>query len=374
MKQHSAFFPHKSFQDKSDKDAGQLEGAIFTRSKSENLTLPGKGLTIDTSSLMAPQHQRSPASPAVRALDLSSSGSGDGHSSLSPERGDRFRQFDRQCSEVAPSLFMSGDTVAKSIDILRQSGITHVVNCVGFTCGEYHKGEGIEYLTLYLEDSPNQDISRVLYQVFDFIETAHERQGKVLVHCTQGISRSAALCVAYVMQSKGMPYEEAFRAVKAARPITNPNIGFTCQLLHWQKQCEKAANRTRERAMYNVAPFSRLAQRMLVLKHVQPRSVKVLDPRGVFVVEGDGKVLIWHGSLSQDHQRAGARGLVARLFKYEIGETLPTEEIRQGEETREFLGLLGVTKSFKSLKRLQEVEAYDVDYSALYQDPSGNLF
>ena len=26
MKQHSAFFPHKSFQDKSDKDAGQLEG------------------------------------------------------------------------------------------------------------------------------------------------------------------------------------------------------------------------------------------------------------------------------------------------------------------------------------------------------------
>ena len=43
-------------------------------------------------------------------------------------------------------------------------------------------------------------------------------------------------------------------------------------------------------------------------------------------------------------------------------------------ETREFLGLLGVTKSFKSLKRLQEVEAYDVDYSALYQDPSGNLF
>ena len=126
--------------------------------------------------------------------------------------------------------------------------------------------------------------------------------------------------------------------------------------------------------MYNVAPFSRLAQRMLVLKHVQPRSVKVLDPRGVFVVEGDRKVLIWHGSLSQDHHRAGARGLVARLFKYEIGETLPTEEIRQGEETREFLGLLGVTKSFKSLKRLQEVEAYDVDYSALYQDPSGNLF
>ncbi|QDZ20751.1 MAP kinase phosphatase 1 [Chloropicon primus] len=368
--EHAALFPHKSFQDKSEKEPVQLNKTIFTRSRSENLTLPGKSLTIDTS-LMVPD-QRSPASPAVKALDLSSSSN---ENSLSLERGNKIRLYERECSEVAPSLFMSGDTVAKMHEILVENGITHIVNCVGFTCGEYHKDKGLKYLTLYLEDSPNQDIGRVLYHVFDFIEAAHAESGKVLVHCTQGISRSAALCISFIMHTKKVSYEEAFQGVKAVRRVTNPNIGFTCQLLHWQKQLEVAASsHTRERAMYNIAPFSRMDSKLLVLKHVKSRTVKLLDPRGVFVVEGEQKMFVWHGSRSLEEHREGSRGLIAKLFKYELDQSLPTEEIKQGGETREFLLVLGVTKTFRSLKKLPELEAYDRDYSLLYQDPSGNLF
>ncbi len=99
-----------------------------------------------------------------------------------------------------------------------------------------------QYLTLYLEDSPNQDIVRILYDVFEFIEKAHASAsgGSVLVHCTQGISRSAALCIAYIMYNRKVPYDEAFKGVKSIRGVSNPNIGFTCQLLHWQKQLNPA--------------------------------------------------------------------------------------------------------------------------------------
>ena len=368
--EQAALFSHKasSFQDKTEKEpALSLDESFFTRSRSENLNLPGKSLTIDTS-LVEPQ--RSPMSPAVKALDLSCSSN---DNPFTTER-EKFRLFERHCSEVSTALFMSGDTVAKSHETLAKNGITHVVNCVGFTCGEYHKDKGIDYLTLYLEDSPNQDIGKVLYHVFDYIETAHSEGGNVLVHCTQGISRSAALCIAYIMYKTKVPYEEAFRGVKAVRGVTNPNIGFTCQLLHWEKE-QTSPLEHRDHQMYNVAAFSRLDSKLLLLKSVNHRSTKSLDPRGVFVVEGDQRIYIWQGSTSLKPHMEGTQALVDRLLKYDFrGQAWPTEVIRQGEETREFLSLLGVTKSFRSLKRLQELEVYDKDYSILYQDPSGNLF
>ena len=371
MNQHPLFPQSKSWQENRETEPLQLDEALLTRSRSENLTLPGPSLRIDTSMIMgqrSPRHSLESESPVVRALDLSSSENS--LSSFTLER-EKFRRFERQCSEVNPGLFMSGDSVAKSHELLVEHGITHVVNCVGFTCGEYHKDKSIKYLTLYLEDSPNQDIGKVLYHVFEFIEAAYEEGGKVLVHCTQGISRSAALCIAYIMYNRKMPYEEAFKGVKAIRGVTNPNIGFTCQLLHWQKQLSPES---REQSMYNIAPFSRLNSKMLVLKSTKRRAVKLLDPRGVFVVEGQGKIFVWSGSSSTAEHKAGSQDLVAKLLKYEIGQNWPVETIQQGDETREFLMTLGVRSQYRSLKKLPELEIYDKDYSLIFQSPSGNLF
>lgn len=54
---------------------------------------------------------------------------------------------------MADGLFVGGEAVAKSIEILRQSGITHVVNCVGFIYPEYFKDE-LTYRTLRLQGAP----------------------------------------------------------------------------------------------------------------------------------------------------------------------------------------------------------------------------
>ena len=52
----------------------------------------------------------------------------------------------------------------------------------------------------------------------------------VLVHCASGVSRSVAVCCAYLMNRDKIPYELALSHIKQIRPLANPNFGFQRQL------------------------------------------------------------------------------------------------------------------------------------------------
>lgn len=45
-----------------------------------------------------------------------------------------------------------------------------------------------------------------------------------------GISRSTTIVIAYVMTVTGLGWQEVLEAIKASRPIANPNPGFRQQL------------------------------------------------------------------------------------------------------------------------------------------------
>lgn len=62
------------------------------------------------------------------------------------------------------------------------------------------------------------------------MQGARASGGRVLIHCSQGVSRSVALAIAYLMWKRGQPFDEVLTAVKAIRGVANPNIGFTCQV------------------------------------------------------------------------------------------------------------------------------------------------
>ena len=50
--------------------------------------------------------------------------------------------------------------------------------------------------------------------------------GAVLVHCEFGVSRSATIVTAFLMQSKGWSFEQGLRFLKTRRPKVKPNLGF----------------------------------------------------------------------------------------------------------------------------------------------------
>jgi hypothetical protein len=54
--------------------------------------------------------------------------------------------------------------------------------------------------------------------------------GTVLVHCAQGISRSASILIGYLMSREQLPYDTALAQLQAARPVVQPNPGFALQL------------------------------------------------------------------------------------------------------------------------------------------------
>lgn len=60
--------------------------------------------------------------------------------------------------------------------------------------------------------------------------------GKILVHCRAGISRSATICIAYLIKTKRIRMEEAYDYVKSKRCLISPNFNFMAQLLAFEDQ------------------------------------------------------------------------------------------------------------------------------------------
>ena len=65
---------------------------------------------------------------------------------------------------------------------------------------------------------------------FDFIEKCSNSNGKILIHCFAGISRSATIVIAYLIYKYKMNTYDAISYTKKQRSIVHPNTGFLSQL------------------------------------------------------------------------------------------------------------------------------------------------
>lgn len=87
------------------------------------------------------------------------------------------------------------------------------------------------YKVLAALDRPDQDLTSIFTECFDFIDEGRQDGGACLVHCFAGVSRSATITIAYLMH-KGVAadLETALDIVKDERPFVNPNPGFMKQV------------------------------------------------------------------------------------------------------------------------------------------------
>lgn len=113
------------------------------------------------------------------------------------------------------------------IDHLR---ITHVVNAT-LDVGNVFEADGVKYHEVKIRDAPDADIAAFFDSTFAFIDEAKQSGGRVLVHCTQGISRSATLVIMYVMRAFDWSLAQAFNFVRSGRGVVMPNEGFVRALM-----------------------------------------------------------------------------------------------------------------------------------------------
>ncbi|XP_043912680.1 dual specificity protein phosphatase 13-like [Protopterus annectens] len=138
-------------------------------------------------------------------------------------------------NEVWPNLYLGDATAARDKGVLLNLGITHILNAAD---GKFHINTGprfyrdmqVEYYGIEADDDPAFDMSIHFRRASQFIRSGlNSQKGKVLVHCAMGISRSAALVLAYLLLHENLTLVDAIQTVCKHRDIC-PNSGFMSQL------------------------------------------------------------------------------------------------------------------------------------------------
>ncbi|XP_073526352.1 uncharacterized protein [Phyllobates terribilis] len=286
---------------------------------------------------------------------------------------DKLISFDKACSKVAEHIYLGGEAVARDKNILKEHGITHVLNCIGFICPEYFKTDFV-YKTLWLQDKVTEDITSILYDVFDYFEDVREQKGRVFVHCSQGVSRSTSLVIAYHMWREGQNFDDAFQYVKEARGIADPNMGFAWQLLQCQKRVHAfPLSPSSLLRVYRMAPHSPYDPLHLVPKVLNHPSPSVLDSRGAFIIQVPSAIFVWIGKKCEAVMERDARGAVSQIVRYEKVNA-PVHVIKEGDEPSFFWDTFSdflLEKRGDSPAKIQpgerKVSVYDIDFEIFHQ-------
>lgn len=135
-------------------------------------------------------------------------------------------------SKVTESLYLSNKEAACNTTLLHAHRITCVIN-VSLE-GPVGTLPVLEYFHFPVADTPENSLCDYFETVAAKIHEVEANGGCTLVHCVAGISRSATLCLAYLMKYRVMTLLEAHTYLKQCRPFIEPNIGFWGQLIAYE--------------------------------------------------------------------------------------------------------------------------------------------
>ena len=101
-------------------------------------------------------------------------------------------------------MYLGSENSAIDLEYLRKHNIDRIVIAAMYCDKHFRDEDGIKYMVLDIDDSPDEDIQKHFDSVIDFIQAKDDTN--VLVHCISGISRSATCVIAYVMKTCKMSY------------------------------------------------------------------------------------------------------------------------------------------------------------------------
>lgn len=133
---------------------------------------------------------------------------------------------DFHVASVIPGLYMGSQDVTQDLDLLHKHKITHILS-VGVQVCQWPE---FKYTFIEALDLPEFVMKPVFQQSSELIDEVRDSGGSVFVHCNAGVSRSAAIVIAYLMKNQKLSYLLAVDLLKQTRPCVKPNDGFIRQL------------------------------------------------------------------------------------------------------------------------------------------------
>ncbi|EEB95084.1 hypothetical protein MPER_06004 [Moniliophthora perniciosa FA553] len=128
-------------------------------------------------------------------------------------------------------LYLGNIMAARSTRSLTERRITHILSVCTDPIPAELPESGIRHMRIPVEDVDYADLLIYLPSAVRFIDDALRNGGVVLVHCVQGLSRSAAAVAAYIMWSSRVNATQALEVIRRARDQIWVNPGFQEQLV-----------------------------------------------------------------------------------------------------------------------------------------------
>ena len=145
------------------------------------------------------------------------------------------------CTGLSPSITLLPDDISDTWinnfikisgccflnETLKSKGIKYVLNVSQTPSLQY---SDIIHLDIPMMDDKTQNILLHLPKAFEFIDYVNDNNGKILVHCQAGISRSVSIVMAWIIWKQKITVDETFEIIKLHRPQASPNLNFWIQL------------------------------------------------------------------------------------------------------------------------------------------------
>ncbi len=164
---------------------------------------------------------------------------------LRSDDADRLPRLGGAADAGSAHLYLGSEAAARSAEWLAARRVRAIVNCA-------HNSEALPAAALAaagvaggvarvsLVDAAGvdgQDSGALIEQGADAVAAALRHHaaaagGAVLVHCVAGMSRSAAVAIAFLVKHDGASLRDAAAAVRRARPVAMPNVEF------WRALCQ----------------------------------------------------------------------------------------------------------------------------------------
>ena len=136
------------------------------------------------------------------------------------------------CSHIIDNIYISGYKQSIDYSFLIGNNFTHIINCAGGSqifSPLYFKE--FQYLKIDLRDDGNINLLDAVKKLICFLrDISKDENSKILIHCSEGISRAPCLVCAYLMWKFNMDSDSAINFVKEKRKCVDINLGFLFQL------------------------------------------------------------------------------------------------------------------------------------------------